>query len=116
MKPALVVALVLLLVVGGFMALDRTVLHWYSEESSKEAMVTEPSFLAGEVKDIVRDHIRRSDYNPYSPAHRNRTIACVRAEIRPNRVWVVTCEFRAHTTVVAESIYLLDDETGRIVD
>ncbi len=120
---ALIGAQVALAVVGGFMALDKTTFHWYAESSGdserdpvRSSPTTEarPAFTRADVMSLAKEQIARRPF----PAGTN-WMWCTGASYRSgNRMWVLTCEFRAEQAltapVVAEMTYLFDDRTGKI--
>ena len=107
--------LVALAIVGGFMAIDRTVVHWYME-SGQTAPTPGPTRLAGpaftqrDVVRLVQQYVARVYYE-HSPR-------CEADFRRGNRMWVVTCYLYVapiDRTAEFAITYLFDDRTGQIV-
>lgn len=127
--------LITLAVVGGFLALDRSVLHWYVETvptpvppptlaptlaptrvpTPVPTLVPEPAYTLFDVIDLTQSQV--SDAGNF-PAGTN-WVRCLSATYRSgNRMWVVGCEFlvnRDDTNQAAFKLYSFDDRTGRIV-
>ena len=100
-----------LAVVGGFVALERTVLHWYAESD-------EPAFTEADVLGLATSQVvARGDFPPGVGI-----VRCVSANYRSvNRVWVVTCESRVPLNepfgnrLIQRTIHSFDDRTGKLV-
>lgn len=116
---ALAGALIALVIVGGFLALDGTVLHWYVESDEPiptpvPTRLAGPVFLASDVLNLTRAQVEEADVFPSD----TRWVSCVRATYwSGNGVWVVECEFRVNRTDDPEVTrsYTFDDRTGNLL-
>ncbi len=119
MKPALVVALVVLVLVGGFMALDRTVLHWYSPEGpnvaeTQNATEEAPAFTADDVLGVALPQVAQLGNFPQGFED---SVSCHSASLRANGLWIVTCEYgHAGSQEKYPRTFIWDSKTGRIAD
>lgn len=101
---ALMGALVALAVVGGFLALDRTTLHWYAEKPVPTAVPTRippptpsgPTHTASEIMQAV--YVQRPRWcNTVADEDRQYFIETNRGPIwdQPRRTWILLCSFTA---------------------
>ncbi len=120
---ALTGALLVAVLIGGFIALDKTTLHWYAE-SAKAAPTATPVPVAPPVTagftsaDAIR--LTQNAVSSRSLAFPQGTnwMRCLTAEFRSaNRKWVVTCGFYANkddATAAVVKTYLFDDQSGQV--
>ena len=109
-----------LAIVGGFLALDRTALHWYAEsdETAPTPVPTRlagPAFRASDVLNLTTSQVAEAGNFPSGTSW----VRCVGADFRQgNRFWVVACEFRVNrddANPEATKSFSFDDRTGKIV-
>ena len=145
MKPATVVtalagALVALAVVGGFMALDRTVLHWYAAASEEVRPTPTPTatgtptpaptptpvhanFSEFDVLELVQSDLAGRPF----PGE-TRFVICLTANYRSgNKTWIVRCGYYTSLSdFVGPNLQpdrladhfislIFNDDTGRVV-
>jgi hypothetical protein len=100
--------LVVLVVVGGFMALDRTTLHWYAGGDAA-------SYTKLEVENLAESALARQPF----PAGLD-AVACPKASYHGgNRTWVVSCGYAISRSVPVGEIdvsrvVIVDDRTGKV--
>ena len=135
---ALAGALIALVVVGGFLALDRTVLHFYTSSDdapptppptqTKSKPIVSPTEEAGpafSVRDVLA--LAQSDLAERPFPGGTRFVLCLDAEYRSgNHLWIVGCGYYVEdVTFVGPSLasdrladvhitLILDDRTGRV--
>ena len=120
---ALIGALFAAVVMGGLLAVDRTVLHVYTEDDV--APTPGPDFTENDAVHLTQEALTRRPF----PSGTN-AVRCTSATFRPgNRMWIVTCEFSVdrdfappscETRIprncpadrVSERIYVFNDTTG----
>lgn len=134
---ALAGAFAALVIVGVFMALDQTTLHWYATTSQATVPTpvptpaptqeSEPAFSESEVLSLTRTQIEGRDPLPSAPPHYWVPVHCTEARYESRRgLWLVTCEYTAYDLDpsggagfidAGSGIYefVFDDQTGRVV-
>ena len=108
----LVGGLIVAVLVGGFLALDKSTLHWY--EGSGTAHASTPSFTATDADNLTENAIASGSLPIPSKTH---FAKCVKASYRDgNRKWIVTCELRevSGATPIAVREFVFDDQTGQV--
>ena len=130
---ALAGALIAVVAIGGFLALDSMVLHIYSEGPEDPTPTPRPTrepsanFTESDVIRLTQQAVSQSTF----PTGTN-SLGCVSASFRSgNKMWVVTCEFTLNpdfppprcTTAFGQACpsnpefrnsYLFDDTTGEV--
>lgn len=110
---------VVLAIVGGFMALDRTVLHVYtsSDNAPPTPRPSPEADAAFNSLDVLR--LALPQVTGLFFPEETEWVNCVTASYRSgNRKWVVTCEYRVNRNQPSPTTtrtYLFDDRTGQLV-
>lgn len=113
-------ALLVLGVIGGFLALDKTTLHWYSNSEDRPTATAipprlQPSFFESDVTRLAQVQVANQGQFPGD----TRWVRCTNASFRRgNQLWIVTCEFRLErddTLPTATRTYTFNDRTGQVV-
>lgn len=111
-------ALVTLVLIAGFIALDKGALHWYADsgdDDNPSPSVATAVFTDKEVESLTEFAIEDGAFKlPQGTQFAN----CVSAEFRPaNDRWIVTCEFRANRSdaqPLQTRIFVFNDGEGRV--
>jgi len=110
-------ALVALVIVGAFVALDKSTLHWYADSGDDDnaPSVATAVFTDKEVEALTEFAIEDGGFQLPQNTH---FAKCVNAEFRPgNDKWLVTCEFRTNTSdaqPLQTRLFIFDDAAGRV--
>jgi hypothetical protein len=109
-------AMLALAVGAGFVALDKTTLHWYAESSDGGTSHSKTAtFTAKEVQQLTEYAI--ADGGPIKVPATTRFAKCVKADYRKgNGKWIVTCEFRANSgdAPLETRVFVFDDAAGQV--
>lgn len=117
MRASVAGAFVALAIVGGFLALDKTTVHWYAESNEEEAsagLPTTASFTAAQVEALTENAIADGSFKV---PQTTRFAKCVQAEyLSGNDKWIVACEFRANPgdAPLETRDFVFDDAAGQV--
>lgn len=117
--PILVTSLATLSVVGGFMALDRTFLHWYAADEAKIQTASPSAEMTPTLTEDQASRLAQQHASSLRFPENARYVRCMEATYRDaSGTWLVTCEYYYATDSprpLGTGLYLIDDETGRLV-
>jgi hypothetical protein len=103
-------ALIVGVLVAGFLALDKTTLHWYADSNGHASA----SFSALDVQHLTESAIADGGFSVPSNTHFAKCPTAV--FFKTNRKWLVTCEFRetSGAAPIATREFVFDDRAGQV--